>query len=178
MAWSPNANLLAWTTRGGTLYRWTDVIPSSSPSPVTAVASATTTRPVQRSRVPDLFGIDDVEDTAAPAEPNVDDVDIDDQFLDDNWVIDDLGDGMADGGGDEERGRGGFVREMGMSYCPAAFSSLRRFFVVSVTKAQPAFQPGSTPMENKKRYLSQYNAKSWSSCTIAENYVHLLQPTI
>ena len=55
----------------------------------------------------------------------------------DDWILDDLGGGLNDDDGEARRiATEGGVREM-----------------VSVTKAQGAFQPGSTPMENKKRYL-------------------------
>ncbi|KAH9956929.1 WD40 repeat-like protein [Russula dissimulans] len=102
IAFSPTKNLLAWTDFAGSLYRWSDPIPSSSPSPVN------------------------------------DDVDLGDanDFENEDWILDDVGNGMRDDVGAQEDA---FVKEM-----------------VSVTKAQPAFQPGSTPMENTKRYLA-YN---------------------
>lgn len=51
----------------------------------------------------------------------------------DDWIVDD--DGYADEEGAGSRGK----RE-----------------VVNVTKAQPAFGPGSTEMRNKKRYLGEF----------------------
>ncbi|THH30799.1 hypothetical protein EUX98_g3387 [Antrodiella citrinella] len=135
LAFSPSQNMLAWTDMDGVLTRWPNPIPANAPDPVKSTnASATTTVPVRRGATPTLF------DTNADAKGGNDDVDLDDDMgvdLDnDDWILDDLGDGMVD---DEKAWTGKGVREM-----------------VSVTKAQPAFQPGSTPMENKKRYLA-YN---------------------
>ncbi|KAJ8597474.1 WD40 repeat-like protein [Rhizopogon salebrosus TDB-379] len=131
IAFSPTENLLAWTDTEGVLSRWRDAIPASSPDPIrqTAVSSAqgTTTK---RKSTPPLWG----EEVAVDAEG-------DDPYGGDDWIIDDLGNGMEEEpeGVRATRAGDGFVKEM-----------------VSITKAQPAFQPGSTPMENKKRYLA-YN---------------------
>ncbi|CCM06867.1 uncharacterized protein FIBRA_09175 [Fibroporia radiculosa] len=137
MAFSPSQNLLAWTDVEGVLTRWPGAIPASAPDPVKAsIGSGTATVPVKRKATSSLFD-DDVD--AAKG----DGVDLDDgmaaEFDNDDWILDDLGGGMEDDT-DEKRwsGKDG-IREM-----------------VSVTKAQPPFQPGSTPMENKKRYLA-YN---------------------
>ncbi|KAG2756173.1 hypothetical protein P692DRAFT_20826324 [Suillus brevipes Sb2] len=130
IAFSPTENLLAWTDTEGVLSRWRDAIPAGSPDPVRQTAASgaqgTTTK---RKPTPPLWG----EEPDADAEGG-------DPYGDD-WIIDDLGDGMED---EPENAKAtcagdGFVKEM-----------------VSITKAQPAFQPGSTPMENKKRYLA-YN---------------------
>ncbi|KAG1751494.1 WD40 repeat-like protein [Suillus paluster] len=130
IAFSPTENLLAWTDTDGVLSRWRDAIPDSSPDPVrqTAASSAqgTTTK---RKSTPPLWG-EEADVDAEGGDPYGDD-----------WIIDDLGNGMEDEpeGARAKRAGDGFVKEM-----------------VSITKAQPAFQPGSTPMENKKRYLA-YN---------------------
>lgn len=57
-----------------------------------------------------MFATDIEDDGAAPAEKDADDVDMDDPFANDDWILDDVGDGMADTG---EKSRGGFVKEMG-----------------------------------------------------------------
>ncbi|KAG1752912.1 hypothetical protein EDB19DRAFT_1670517 [Suillus lakei] len=130
IAFSPTENLLAWTDTEGVLCRWRDAIPAGSPDPVrqTAASSAqgTTTK---RKSTPPLWG-EEPDVAAEGGDPYGDD-----------WIIDDLGNGMEDEpeGAKATRAGDGFVKEM-----------------VSITKAQPAFQPGSTPMENKKRYLA-YN---------------------
>ncbi|KAH8083763.1 hypothetical protein BXZ70DRAFT_1073548 [Cristinia sonorae] len=135
LAFSPSQNMLAWTDVDGVLTRWPNPIPATAPDPVTITnASASATVPVKRAATPTLFDKD--EDAKINADVDLDDdmgIDLDN----DDWILDDLGDGMID---DEKKwsGKDG-IREM-----------------VSVTKAQPAFQPGSTPMENKKRYLA-YN---------------------
>ncbi|KDQ57598.1 hypothetical protein JAAARDRAFT_193900 [Jaapia argillacea MUCL 33604] len=138
LAFSPTKNLLAWTDTEGILTRIPTVIPSTSPDPVKFPSGATsTTVPVKRRLTPSLFddGMDDIAKLAGDGDGDAEMVDLDN----DDWILDDLGGGMEDDT-EHKKGRGdGFVKEM-----------------VSVTKAQPAFQPGATPMENKKRYLA-YN---------------------
>ncbi|KAI5120641.1 hypothetical protein M0805_007978 [Coniferiporia weirii] len=133
LAFSAAHNLLAWTDSNGNFTRWRDAVPSSAPSPTKPAPAAGMGIPVRRQATT-LFGDDDVE---GASNANDDDGVADDAELnerDEDWIIDDLGDGMDDKG-EKEFGSG--LREM-----------------VSVAKAQSAFQPGSTPFQNKRRYLS------------------------
>ncbi|KAJ8518145.1 hypothetical protein ONZ45_g4749 [Pleurotus djamor] len=132
---SPTRNLLVWTDSDGVFFRWPEPIPSSFPDPIkSSRAASTTTLPVKAPKEFSLFGddttIDDVLDGGV-----VDDI----QGMGDgdDWIIDDLGGGVQDDEPAEVPETRGYVKEM-----------------VSITKAQPPFQPGSTPMENKKRYLA------------------------
>ncbi|KAH9045120.1 hypothetical protein EDB84DRAFT_1469307 [Lactarius hengduanensis] len=131
IAFSPTRNLLAWTDFAGSLYRWSDPIPSTSPSPVASAPTSALTRPVRRGPTPTLFDDD-------PKSHQKDDVAVGgvDDFENEDWILDDVGGGLEDDTGARADDGDVFVKEM-----------------VSVTKAQPAFQPGSTPMENRKRYL-------------------------
>ncbi|EIW62718.1 uncharacterized protein TRAVEDRAFT_112621 [Trametes versicolor FP-101664 SS1] len=143
MAFSPLRNLLAWTDTEGDLTRWPDPIPSSAPDPVkNSAGTNSVTVPVKRKGTPTLFDDDNVA-VARPEKQNGD-VDLDEDLgidLDnDDWILDDMDGALNDDGEAKRLAVEGGVKEM----------------VVSVTKAQPAFQPGSTPMENKKRYLA-YN---------------------
>ncbi|KAI0371170.1 hypothetical protein BV20DRAFT_965857 [Pilatotrama ljubarskyi] len=141
MAFCPSKNLLAWTDTAGDLTRWPDPIPASAPDPVKLSAGThSVTMPVKRKGTPTLLFDDD---SVAEKARGADDVDADEDLgidLDnDDWILDDLGGGLDDDGEAKRLAAEGGIKEM-----------------VSVTKAQPAFQPGSTPMENKKRYLA-YN---------------------
>ncbi|KAG6918076.1 hypothetical protein DXG01_016735 [Tephrocybe rancida] len=141
LAFSPKDNLLAWTDTEGGFSRWHKAIPDTFPDPVrrsiVTSAAATVTGKTKTTLFDDI-----AEATSAGAQlPEEDDVDLDTGFGDidiDDWIIDDLGGGMKDIP-ETARKSDGFVKEM-----------------VSITKAQPPFQPGSTPMENRKRYLA-YN---------------------
>lgn len=52
-----------------------------------------------------------------------------------------------------------------------------------MTKAQPAFQPGATPLENKKRYLGELSAFFLKNCVltgtgmIAYNMIGVIEVT-
>jgi len=114
MVFSPNKNLLAWTDFAGSLYRWSDPIPSSSPSPVASVSTSASTRPVRRAPTPTLF-----DDEAIAHQPNQqanEDIDLGGaaDFENDDWILDDVGDGMADDVGAIGDNGNEFVKEMGM----------------------------------------------------------------
>ncbi|KAG7091059.1 hypothetical protein E1B28_010116 [Marasmius oreades] len=136
IAFSPCDNTLAWTDAAGGFHRWRNPIPSNLIHPSKRI---TLKNIVIENQNPDLFGAeistapeekgDDVEDPVA----EVGEMEIDDDFLIDDYE----GNDMANEKGVTDGTR--FVKEM-----------------VSITKAQPAFQPGSTPMVSKKRYLA-YN---------------------
>jgi chromosome transmission fidelity protein 4 len=118
-----------------------------------------------------LFGDDPVTDTGSKGwGVGARDVDLDAVLdgdvepllgdVDDDWIIDDIGGGAMNdrvGGGGTERD--GYVKEMGRCFHITLLSQIAKLqgvifrFTVSITKAQPPFQPGSTPMENRKRYL-------------------------
>ena len=150
---------------------WHNPLPPDAISPVkpaSLTTSAALPAPVKRKTTPTLFDMDADEDVKGPAggdidmdldapidDGAVDDVDLDDNI--DDWVVDDLGDGLRDDENEKKWvGKGG-VREMGMfSLVKSSVRELTDPNIVSVTKAQPAFQPGSTPMENKKRYLGLF----------------------
>ncbi|KAL5507206.1 MCL1 [Sanghuangporus vaninii] len=136
LAFSAGHNLLAWTDSNGNLTRWPAVIPASHPSPTKQNTSVSIGIPTRRPGTPTLFG-DDAAGAGDGIGAGDGDIDLDGAIdeHDDDWIIDDLGDGMKDKP-DQEYG----LREM-----------------VSVTKAQPTFQPGSTPFQHKRRYLSFNN---------------------
>ncbi|KIJ49698.1 hypothetical protein M422DRAFT_59357 [Sphaerobolus stellatus SS14] len=130
LAFSPNKNLLAWTDAEGILTRWPQPLPSSYADPVEPQGNVGSAAKKRR----DPLGFDDDEEPAAGDK----DADGEDDYGlgDDDWMIDDLGILDKDGKEKEKR-EDGNTKEL-----------------VSVTKAQPAFQPGSTPMVNRKRYLA------------------------
>ncbi|THV05087.1 hypothetical protein K435DRAFT_648208 [Dendrothele bispora CBS 962.96] len=154
LAFSPRQNLIAWTDLAGTLTRWTEPVPSQMPDPVkrSVTSSSSTTIPVQRGADPlDIFAddlgdindkIDDLDDVDVDVEDPLKDVDLDNY---DDWAIDD-DDGKTnrktyDTVHESSKKGESYVKEM-----------------VSITQAQPPFQPGSTPMDpiSKKAYLA-YN---------------------
>ncbi|KAF8893373.1 hypothetical protein BD779DRAFT_1436150 [Infundibulicybe gibba] len=136
LAFSPRDNLVAWTDTNGVFSRWQNPIPDAFPSPikVTTATSAPATIPVKPPTGLDLFTAD-----VETVDPNNDFSDIDPNGDLENldWVVDDIPVGLHDE--PKKRSKEEFVKEM-----------------VSITKAQPPFQPGSTPADNRKRYLA-YN---------------------
>ncbi|KAL4078553.1 hypothetical protein V8B97DRAFT_1865745 [Scleroderma yunnanense] len=140
LAFSPSQNLLAWTDSEGILTWWKEPIPPDSPDPVKHSVAANAS--VKNKAASTLWGDDaDGDANVAGSRSTGAGGDVDGNVYDDDWIIDDLGDRMEDdpAAGAKKGSGDGFMKEM-----------------VSITKAQPAFQPGSTPMENKRRYLA-YN---------------------
>lgn len=113
IAFSPTRNLLAWTDFAGSLYRWSEPIPSSSPSPVASVSTSALTRPLRRGPTPTLFD-DDAVGHNSNQQPN-EDIVIDgaEEFENEDWILDDVGDGMADDVGTKGDEGNAFVKEMG-----------------------------------------------------------------
>jgi hypothetical protein len=116
LSFSPTKNILAWTDFAGSLYRWSEPIPSSSPSPVASTSSSALTRPVRRGPTPTLFD-DEAVGHASKQQAN-DDVGLvgADDFENENWILDDVGDGMEDDVGAQGDDGHEFVKEMGMEY--------------------------------------------------------------
>ncbi|KDQ16190.1 hypothetical protein BOTBODRAFT_173106 [Botryobasidium botryosum FD-172 SS1] len=135
IAFSPVSNLLAWTDTEGNLSRWPDPIPSTYPHPcgvVSAVSAAIDKMAKAKAQYEELFGKEDGDAVARDAVDAVDEEGGEEDLYEKDWIIDD----MPEAGGRGDRTIAG-LKEM-----------------VNVTKAQPAFQPGSTPFKNKKRFLA------------------------
>ncbi|PSS37833.1 hypothetical protein PHLCEN_2v301 [Hermanssonia centrifuga] len=120
LAWSPSANLLAWTDHDGVLTRWPDLVPPSAPSPTKSTPSAgLATLPKKRQGTPTLFDMDADDDSNTTKQVDLDmDDDIDAGLgggvdgMDEDWIVDDVG-GMDDDP-EEKRwtGVGAGVKEM------------------------------------------------------------------
>ncbi|KAH8829667.1 hypothetical protein DL96DRAFT_1599042 [Flagelloscypha sp. PMI_526] len=133
ISWCPIRNLIAWVDVNGRFVRWTDPIPETYPPPYRQlgtnekVPGGKEDSPVKRHK--DLDRI--------PAEPSeledvFDDGDLQD---DDHMPIDD--DMEEDAGEEDVASDDEHVKQM-----------------VNITKAQPPFQPGATPLIGEKRYLA------------------------
>ena len=121
-----------------------------------STSTSALTRPVRRGPTPTLFDDDAVAHTSKQQANEDNGLGGMDDFENEDWILDDVGDGLEDDVGAQADDGQAFVKEMGMEY----FTSLQcvlTSFTVSVTKAQPAFQPGSTPMENRKRFLGTWS---------------------
>jgi chromosome transmission fidelity protein 4 len=122
LAFSPTRNILAWTDFAGSLYRWSDPIPSSSPSPVASTSTSTSalTRPVRRGPTPTLFDDEAAGHTSKQqANEDVGPGGADD-FENEDWILDDVGDKMEDDVGAQGDDGHEFVKEMGMEYFHSA----------------------------------------------------------
>ncbi|OWZ76111.1 chromosome transmission fidelity protein 4 [Cryptococcus neoformans Tu401-1] len=128
LQFSPNANLLGFTSLDGSFHRWKEPIPSEFPDPYTSEAAQA--KKLDRLLDDEFPDDDDIEERG-------EDIGDEDIFGDDNWIVDDDGNLGGYGGYDDEKkwGKG-------------------RTEVVNVTKAQAPFTPGSTSFRNKKRYLA------------------------
>ena len=116
LSFSPTRNILAWTDFAGSLYRWSDPIPSSSPSPVASTSTSAVTRPVRRGPTPTLFDDEAVGHTSKQQANEDVGVGGADDFENEDWILDDVGDGMQDDVGAHGDDGHDFVKEMGMEY--------------------------------------------------------------
>ncbi|KAK1236335.1 DNA polymerase alpha accessory factor Mcl1 [Marasmius sp. AFHP31] len=135
LGFSPRENLLAWTDEEGSFQRWKRPVPSNLPDPSITPKPATEER-----KGPDLFGGADLLE-----DKNIDigEADVDaESLIDENFAID---------GDEEEVGR--YAGEDAREKEPKKTKFVKE--MVSITKAQLPFQPGSTP-SLRKRYLA-YN---------------------
>ncbi|KAJ3999683.1 hypothetical protein F5050DRAFT_876325 [Lentinula boryana] len=148
IAFSPKEHLIAWTDASGNFVRWREPIPLNLPNSVKRLSGATTSSSKSKSDAPqgvDLFGesnglsLDDVEGFEDLADPTPGEGGVDFDIDDADFVIDDVGNYLEDKSSRTRDKDHGLVKEM-----------------VSITKAQPAFQPGATPFQGNKRFLA-YN---------------------
>ncbi|PPQ99766.1 hypothetical protein CVT24_009669 [Panaeolus cyanescens] len=134
LAFSPRENLIAWTDTSGTFTRWPKPIPSDMPDPVKAQSTNNgASLSLETQAGLDLFE----DDLLEKADLNDVVLDGDDDMADmnDDWIVDDMN--GAHSAELSKKEADGNVKEM-----------------VSITKAQKPFQPGSTPMLHKKQYLA------------------------
>ncbi|KAJ7462267.1 hypothetical protein B0H11DRAFT_2285618 [Mycena galericulata] len=129
LAFCPTENLLAWTTADGAFTRWPKPIPADFSDPVQPLLEMNGSSVADVDVASGIFD-DDVEinGTDVAEDEPLDDIphDILEDAADD-WMEDDTNKNTA----------ADFVKEM-----------------VSITRAQPPFQPGSTPLVETKRYLA------------------------
>ncbi|KAI6169326.1 hypothetical protein EDD17DRAFT_1772210 [Pisolithus thermaeus] len=116
LAFSPSQNLLAWTDNEGILTWWREPVPAGSPDPIKQSGAANIQDGSIKHKIPPTsWGPDDdvnmsgVDSRGIAAGENGDG-----NEYGDDWIIDDLGDGMedeAEGNGKTE-GENKFVKEM------------------------------------------------------------------
>lgn len=153
IAFSPTKNLIAWTDFAGSLYRWSDPIPSSSPSPVASVPTSSSTRPVRRGPTPTLF-----DDEAIAHKSNQqanEDIDLGgaDDFENEDWILDDVGDGLADDVGANGDNGSEFVKEMGMAF---HYTAMRPDFLYSECNEGTAGLPTRFYSDGEQKALPRY----------------------
>ena len=92
LVFSSSLNLLAWTDSKGNLNRWPEAVPATLPSPTKAFA-VSLAAPARQNAGKSLFDHEngDIGDAAVGGDG---DIDLDEP--DDDWIIDDIGDGMKD----------------------------------------------------------------------------------
>ncbi|KAJ6499321.1 hypothetical protein C8R45DRAFT_1211105 [Mycena sanguinolenta] len=130
LAFSPTENLLAWTTEAGTFARWPKPIADAYHDPVKPILAVPKAAGAE-TKASAIFD----DEGAVEVELNIE-----------NEVEED-GDDVADDGSEAE-----WINqdtETGPALAPSDFVKE----MVSITKAQPPFQPGATPMLQTKRLL-------------------------
>lgn len=128
LAFSPKDNILAWTDMGGIFTRWHDAVPSNFPDPnKRPTANGTAAVPLSRKGL-DLFDEEAAGGDTGDQDDGKDgadvDMDIGIEGVDDDWIIDDVGDGMQDAPESARKWDGAEgVREMGKDTEHAQMSS-------------------------------------------------------
>ncbi|TYJ56899.1 hypothetical protein B9479_002344 [Cryptococcus floricola] len=126
LAFSPISNLLAFTSLDGSFHRWSDPISNDLADPV---SDDETRQRKFEQLLDDEFGDDDGE-----IQEKGEDLGDDELFGDDAWIVDDDGKYTGYGKDEEDKPKGRTA--------------------VGISRAQEAFEPGSTSFRNKKRYLA------------------------
>ncbi|KAG8694965.1 hypothetical protein FRC09_009480 [Ceratobasidium sp. 395] len=137
----PKKNMLAWMING-VLRQWNSPIPASHPHPSSTRTTVAPPKPTTSSADVGMVELDG------------DDL-LGDEDYGDDWIVDDIGDG-------DHIDKPAEVKEKPTKHSTGGEKGVRE--MVNITKAQPPFQPGSTPFRNKKRYLA-YNMMGVIECT-------------
>lgn len=156
LTWHPSSDALAWTDTNGQLVRWDGVLGSNYASPYEAITFDNQSSARAKSRVEDLFaGIDDDDDDSHRGGAGVEGQDEERRHREEGA---DGADGLDDFVVDDEDGEysSALAAERRHKSKQKALQSARygAFSSLATTKAQPAFQPNSTPMRNSRRFLS------------------------